>query len=173
MRTVWKWISGYEGLYKVSNKGEVWSERRNSILHPDDTSGYLRVSLCKEGSVHKYMVHRLVATTFIPKPFGEYEVNHKDENKHNNCVDNLEWMTRKENANYGTAIERRVIKRRNNSKWSKPIMQMTMDGEVVKEFPSINEARRQGYDAKSVIGVCRGTRKQHKGYLWKYKGDNT
>lgn len=113
---IWRDIEGYEGLYEVSNLGRVRSsDSYNSLgrLHlkgrirkPVVVRGYLRVELCKEGKGKWFYVHRLVAHVFIPNPEGLPEINHRDENKTNNLVDNLEYCDRKYNCNYGTRNER-------------------------------------------------------------------
>ena len=108
----WKDIKGYEGLYQISNKGRVKSlgnnkTRKEKILKENkNTDGYSEVTLCKNGKCKKYRVHRLVAEAFIPTSDKSLCVNHKDENKSNNCVENLEWCDRLYNNNYGTRNER-------------------------------------------------------------------
>jgi len=123
MEEIWKDISGYEGLYQVSNLGRVRSLDRLShyirngnpeaklfkgriMKQSHTTDGYLMIYLRKGGKDKYYSVHRLVAQAFIPNPENLPFVNHKDEVKDNNCVDNLEWCTHIYNCNYGTAIER-------------------------------------------------------------------
>ena len=99
----WKEIPGYEGLYEVSNKGNVRNVRRNKLLRLSKTNNrYIRVSLCKNGIKTGLTVHRLVAEAFIENPDNLPEVNHKDEDKTNNRVENLEWCDHKYNMNYGT-----------------------------------------------------------------------
>lgn len=111
----WKDIKGYEGLYQISNTGNVKSlERRidgkkchrkleEKILKPIETDrGYLRVKLSRDNKVSKVRIHRLVAEAFIEKP--ELEVNHIDGNKKNNCIENLEWVTSKENKQHAKSI---------------------------------------------------------------------
>lgn len=119
MSEEWKPIFGYEDHYEVSSSGRVRSitrtitqrnrfgrlikyQKEGRILKQHDRNGYLAVQLCKDGIETTQSVHRLVATTFIDNPLGLQQVNHKDENKHNNSVDNLEWCTCKDNQNYGT-----------------------------------------------------------------------
>lgn len=112
----WREIEGYFGHYEVSNLGNVRSTyfydnkgryHKGRILKLKyDGQGYCEVGLCLDGIVKYYHVHRLVALAFIPNPENKPTVNHKDENKENNRVSNLEWMTMKENANYGTRLER-------------------------------------------------------------------
>lgn len=162
---IWKDIKGYEGLYQVSNYGNVRSldyrhTGRTEVLSPgENTCGYLFVNLCKNGKVKKFTLHRLVAEAFLPNWFDDREVNHKDENPKNNNVDNLEWCDRKYNINYGTRIER----------ISKQVIQMTKTGELVREWPSTAEAGRNGFHQPAIVYCCIGQRKSHKGFIWKYK----
>lgn len=121
MEEQWKDIKGHEGLYEVSNFGNVRSLdrvirakhngtmlRKGRILTPfyEEKKGYYQVSLSKDGKNKKHRVHRLVASAFLDNPHNYTDVNHKDEVKTNNNVDNLEWCTRKYNNNYGTKPER-------------------------------------------------------------------
>ena len=115
---IWKPIEGYEGLYEVSSYGRVRSlDRYDSRNHfrkgkllknKDNGNGYLLCILSKNGIVKNKYIHRLVAEAFIERPDGLYEVNHKDEDKTNNSVDNLEWCDRKYNITYGTARIRSI-----------------------------------------------------------------
>ena len=107
MEEIWKPIKGYESLYEVSNLGRVkslkWGKER--ILRTDKSNnGYLRVVLCKDGKKKKYLVHRLVCESFLPNSNNLPEVNHKDENKTNNKVDNLEWCDRTYNNRYSQSV---------------------------------------------------------------------
>ena len=103
----WKDIPGYEGLYEVSNMGNVRNVRRNKLLRLSKTNNrYIRVSLCKNGIKTGLTVHRLVAEAFIPNPDNLPEVNHKDEDKSNNSVENLEWCDAKYNIHYGTRSDK-------------------------------------------------------------------
>lgn len=115
-----------------------------------------------------YLVHRLVAECFIPNPDNLPYINHKDENKTNNNVNNLEWCTPEYNVNYGTSITRRIEKQKNNVR-SKPVLQYTLEGELVKEWPSIKECGRNGFNTGNVCRCCKGKTKTHKGYKWIYK----
>lgn len=100
-------VPGYDGLYEVSNLGNVKSLRSGKILkQSNDSHGYKMVSLTKNGKSRCFGIHRLVAMTFIPNPENLPEVNHKDESHDNNSVENLEWCSRKYNLNYGTYRER-------------------------------------------------------------------
>lgn len=110
------------------------------------------------------MVHRLVAKAFLPNPYDFAEVNHKDENKFNNCVENLEWCSRKYNKNYGTGAKRSGQKR------SKKILQFTKDLKFVREWPSITEAgKHYNNDRKGIWSVCNGINQTAQGFVWRYK----
>ena len=100
-------INGYEGLYRIDDHGNVYSIKSNKqISYFISNNGYKRVTLFKNGKSKNISIHRLVAIAFIPNPNDLPQVNHKDENKLNNNVDNLEWCSSKYNANYGTRIKR-------------------------------------------------------------------
>ena len=121
-------IPGYEGLYEVSNLGRVRSLETERILKPSkNTWGYLFVSLYKNGIKKAVRIHRLVALAFIPNPDNLPCINHKDEDKTNNTVDNLEWCDDKYNANYGTRNERIAEKTR------KPVLQFDLLGNFIRE----------------------------------------
>lgn len=160
-------------MYEVSNLGRVKSldyrrTGKERILKPgrhSKKSGntYYQVHLYKGGKMNVKLVHRLVAEAFIPNPDNLPEVNHKDENKFNNCVENLEWCTAKYNVNYGTARERMKEKR------YKPVYQYSIDGELIKEWTSTMDVQRQtGYACSNICNCCRGKLKQAYGYKWSY-----
>ena len=155
-------IVGYEGLYAVTSCGKVWSYRRKKFLkHFTNSKGYLLVDLWKNGKMKHFAVHRLVAVAYIPNPDNLPQVNHKDENKTNNCLQNLEWCDCKYNNNYGTRNE----KISNSLKI--PILQYTLDGEFVKEWPSATDV---GKEVSGHISSCaKGNRKTAYGYIWVYK----
>lgn len=170
MKEIWKDICGYEGLYQVSNLGRIKSFRASAkfgkpkelILKPSlINSGYGVVTLYKNGGKEKFQIHRLVASEFLENPQNLPCVNHKDENKINNCVTNLEWCTYLYNNNYGTAKIRSTHSR------SKPIVQKTMDGFLLATYQSIRIASDLlGYDYANLKNWCRnGT---GGGYLWEY-----
>lgn len=106
MEEIWKDIKGFEGLYQVSNKGNV-KNRFNKLISQENCKGYLRVHLHKNSKYSHFLVHRLVAEAFIDNSSNLPQVNHKDEDKTNNCVENLEWCDAKYNVNYGTSNYRR------------------------------------------------------------------
>lgn len=115
-KEIWKDIQGYEGLYQVSNLGNVKNKiqpylKQEKIYKKfSNSNGYLFVGLRKDKKRKFKYIHRLVAEAFIPNPNNLPQINHKDENKQNNCVNNLEWCTNKYNQNYGTIKERKKEK---------------------------------------------------------------
>ena len=164
---VWKDIVGYEGLYQVSDKGRVRSLKfgKERILRSRrDGCGYLQVILCKNGEMKTFRIHRIVAQAFILNPNNLPEVNHKDENKINNSVENLEWCDRKYNNNFGTINQRRAEKR------SKPVLQYTKTGKFVKEWKSLMDVQRNlGCSNAHISDCCNGKRKSTYDFVWRYK----
>ena len=156
-------IPGYESLYAITSCGRVWSYRAKKFLKPEKTeTGYLRVNLCKDGVCKKYRIHRLVAEAYLPNPLNLPQVNHKDEDKSNNALPNLEWISPKDNINYGTGKERSAKSRQN-----KVICLET--GEV---FESAKEAGEAKYiDSSGIRKACRGKRKTAANYHWRYYED--
>lgn len=173
---IWKPKKDYEGLYEVSNLGRVKSlgngnsnNSKERILKPGKVKGgYLQICLSKNRKHKNFYIHRLVAEAFLPNPDNLPFINHKDEDKTNNSVENLEWCTFEYNINYGTRTLR-ANKTNTNGKLSKPVLQFTLDGEFVREWESTMECGRNGFNQGHVAECCRGERKSHKGYIWKYK----
>ncbi|MDM8221998.1 HNH endonuclease, partial [Limosilactobacillus vaginalis] len=125
--------------------------------------GYLYVILRKNGEDNTKTVHRLVCETFLTNPYKLPQINHKDENKHNNYVSNLEYCTAKQNTNYGTRIKRIAQKHK------KSVIQLTVKGEFVKRWPSVIEAGRMlGIAHSDISRCCKGKAKTTGGYCWKY-----
>lgn len=173
----WRDVDGFEGFYQVSNLGNVRSLDRyvsykgigSALLKgkkmklSQSVSGYLYVTLQKDGKFKRFRVHRLVAQAFIPNPNNLSQVNHKDEDKTNNTVENLEWCDATYNCNYGTRNNKIICKRK------KPIIGLNTQGEVVYEFDSAIDARKMGFDETHIASCCKGKRKMHKGIIWKYR----
>lgn len=166
----WKEIAGYEDLYEVSDKGMVKSLNYNHtgkerILKPyKNGNGYLQVILRKDGHRKQPLVHRLVADAFIPNPNNLETVNHKDEVKTNNAATNLEWMSQKDNINYGTR------NKRVGEALSKQVQMLDKQtGELLATFPSTHEAGRvTGINQSHISACCNGKRKSAGGYKWRY-----
>lgn len=171
----WKPVEGYEGLYEVSNLGEVKSlgnnkSRKEKLLKPQkDSNGYIFVILCKNGVKEYFLVHRLVYKTFVGEITEGLQVNHIDEDKENNRVENLNLMTSKENNNWGTRNRRAAAARINHPQVSKAVEAIDkITGRVVFTFPSTREAQRQGFKSGAVAACCLGKRKTHGGFIWRY-----
>lgn len=169
MKEIWKDVKNYEGLYQVSNFGKIKSLPRRGtqtntekILKVNYTyNGYERVSLNKNNKNKRYLVHRLVAETFIPNPNNYPQVNHKDKNKINNNVSNLEWCTPSYNINYG--------KRNNNL--NKEVWQYDLQGKFIKKWKSTMEIQRTlGFKNQNISFACLGEKHTSHGYIWKYRG---
>lgn len=166
----WRDIDEFEGKYQVSSLGRVKSlnymnMKKERCLNPaKNTRGYFQVNLCKNGKIYKHYVHRLVADAFIPNTENLSQVNHKDENKENNNVVNLEWISQKDNINYGTA-RKRTTKNMTGPKKAKPVICV----ETGTVFYSGKEAERQTGASNSAINACcRGKLKTTKGFHWRY-----
>lgn len=165
---IWKDIEGYEGLYQVSNLGNVKSLRfgKDKVLKPIKIkNNYLRVDLFKQGKHNLYLVHRLVARAFIDNPNNLPMINHKDENTSNNKVSNLEWCDAKYNINYGTCIQRIAESNTNNQKLSKPVICI----ETGKIYLSTREVERElGFAHQNIVNACTGRYKQAYNFHWRY-----
>lgn len=171
MDEIWKDIPGYEGLYQVSNLGNVRSLNYNKtgeikLLKPFTShNGYRIVSLSNNGKLKGYTIHRLVANAFIPNPNNLPQVNHIDENKTNNRTDNLEWCTQAYNNTYGTHTKR--VSKSN----SIPVAQYDKNGILINTYLGAADAEKHtGFAHQDISKCCRGI-KWHKtvgGYIWKY-----
>lgn len=170
---IWKPISGLEDRYEVSTHGRIKSIRNNLIMKPIKRKhGYLGIQLHGFKDTNRGMktfsIHRLVAEAFIPNPNNCEEVNHIDEDKTNNMVENLEWVTHMENSNRGTRAKRIGEANINNPLRSKVVAQYTKDGELIREFPSLSEVTRNyGYLNSNIIRSIRVGGTAY-GYVWKY-----
>lgn len=179
---IWKPVVGYEEFYDVSNFGRIrnkgWrqGQHKSNIIMKQryNKGGYLAVSLIKDKKKKIYLIHRLVYEAFIGKlPKFEhkgkghchemFEINHKDENKENNYVENLELITRLENIRYGTRSRRQAMK------LTKPVYQYTLDKKFVKFWEGgAPEIFKHGYNKSCISECCRGVQAYYRGFLWSY-----
>ena len=186
---IWKPILDYEGLYEVSNKGRVKS------LNYGGRKGYVRLMkptkwkegcylgiLLHDGKTRKRKaIHRLVYEAFngrLPKYDRHagadkmFVINHLDENKYNNCLENLELTTQRGNNSHGTRVQRAADAQRNKH-GSKKVYQFTLDGVLVRIWPSTAECGRNGFNEGQVASCCRGVKvgtyhNVYKGFIWSY-----
>lgn len=183
MQEIWKDIAGYENLYQVSSFGNVRSKDRTIKRNSDYTgdlplkgrllkarisnAGYKRVTLCKKNKMKTFSVHRLVAITFIDNPQNLPFVNHKDENKLNNHVSNLEWCTNEYNMSYGT-VGKRISKAK-----SCPVFQYDISGNFLCKYESITQASDiTGFSISGIAMCCRKQYHTYMGYVWRLEGDS-
>ena len=165
MKEIWKDIKGYEGLYQISNFGYIKSlhysggTKQKIMKFGKDKDGYLQIILTKNKKHKVYKVHRLVAQTFIPNPDNLPQINHRDENKQNNNVNNLEWCSNKYNSNYGTKND-----------WNKKkVAQYDLNGNFIKQYRSIIEASKEINKNHSHISqCCHHQRKSSYGFKWEF-----
>lgn len=176
MEEIWKDIKGYEGLYQVSNLGRVKSLERLAksnnnnyrivkekfLKKYEDKDGYIKVSLNKNAKSKAYAVHRLIAESFISNPNNYPCINHKDENKQNNNLENLEWCTVKYNNSYGTRLQK--IKQKKQI----PIEQYDLNGNLIKKWNSAKEVYdKLGYNFSMIRKCCNNKIDKAYNYIWK------
>ena len=169
----WRDIKGFEGFYQVSNFGRVRSLdclkpapmnskrktyiKKGTILKTNtDKRGYEIVRLNYHGKHRQTRIHRLVAEAFIDNPNRFPAINHIDENKKNNMVENLEWCSYSYNSRYSNA---------------RKIVGINIKTGNVTKYDCILDAVKDGFVGSNISAVCRGKRKQHKGYKWGYEDD--
>lgn len=168
MIEIYREVKGYED-YLISNYGKVFSLHANRLMAPAlDAGGYCFVKI--GGRQGKHMsIHRLVASAFLKNPDKKRTVNHKDGDKQNNAVFNLEWATHSENERHAWTNEMKKTSLLRLQKVSRAVKQLTMDGEVINEFYSARHASKcVGVDGSSIIKCCKGKMAHTKGFKWKY-----
>ena len=146
-------IKNYEGLYAITPEGEVWSYKRKKFLVPRaNWCGYLMVNLHKDGKVKTHKIHRLVAEAYLPNQDNLPDVDHIDNDRTHNYLNNLQWITHKDNVRKGR---------------NKPILQYDLDGNFIREWECANDV---GKEVQGNIAHClKGIYKTAYGYIWKYK----
>ena len=162
---IWKDVKDYEGLYAVSNLGRIKRVvgkgcKKERIIKPNLVRGYYQVRLSKDGLVKQLYLHRIILETFNPvEGMDKLDCNQRDENKENNCLNNLEWLSHKENCDYGTRNERirKVLGKRVLCIETGVIYSSTMDA-----------ARQTGIDQSGISKCCRGIYRTCGGFHWKY-----
>lgn len=186
---IWKDVVGYDGLYKVSTRGNIKSLKfaggslQKTLKLRKDKDGYFTVNLYKDGKVKNLKVHRLVAIAFIENNENLPQINHKNEIKHDNRIENLEWCTNRYNINYGSHTLKMSIsntgkkhtmehiqKIRDGAINKKPVLMINANTfELLQEFPSASEAARQiNGTATNISKVCREEKGTYKGFRWRY-----
>ena len=189
MEEIWKTIEDYPN-YMVSNMGRVkrlstgYYRRTEKILNPQiQSNGYLHINLSQKGKTKCFLVHRLIAQVFIPNPNNLPQVNHINENKTDNRVENLEWCDRKYNINYGNGISKRVKTNKENGTYkkigeinskirSKSILQFSKDNSFIRKWDSIIDVQRElGYDNRQICSCLKNRQKTAKGFKWVYADD--
>lgn len=176
MIEIWKDIPGYEGMYQVSNLGNIRGVDRyvkqmhgglqfkkgQLLRQKKNNRGYKIIILTKYHKQKTFTIHRLVAMAFIPNPQQLPEINHIDCDKTNNRVENLEWCDRNQNLNHG---ERKKL---HDKAVSKAVCQYDLEGNFIHEWSSIAEAQNE-LKIGNISNACSGKYKKAGGYIWKYK----
>lgn len=161
MKEIWKDIENYEGLYQVSNFGNV-KNKNNKILKCSDNKGYKVVHLYKNKITKAFKVHRLVAKAFIPNIENKEQVDHINEIKHDNREKNLRWVSNKENMIY-------YYKNHKREK-TKKILQLDLNDKLIKKWKSCHEIENElKINHKDIISCCKGYYKTYKNYKWKFE----
>lgn len=181
MKEQWKPIIGYKGLYEVSNLGRVKSlpkfagvsYRKEKILKPiTNRDGYDMIQLHKNGITQNKQVHRLVAEAFINNPKNLPCVNHKNNIRNANFVFNLEWCDYSYNNKYAYSNGNRIKMFGSSNGKSVPILQLNLNGEIIKEFESMCICAKELNIQQSCISmVCNGLRKTTGGFIFRRKGE--
>lgn len=192
MDIIWKDVVGFEGLYEVSCSGEIRNKKNGQLLNGGTIKkGYKRISLRKDKMTYQFLVHRIVAEAFIPNPDQKKFIDHVNTIASDNRVENLRWCDYAENNNnpitkkkisasksgknhplYGKRHKRETIDKMKNSAKNIPVIQVSKNGKVLKEWNSIAEAEREtGIPHGNISKCCCGERKTAGRYVWRYKNE--
>lgn len=166
---IWKPIRGHENEYEISNLGRVRRKDTSNIRKPQYCREYEAVNLSVNGKIAHIYVHRAVWEAFNGEIPSGMQINHKDENPRNNRLDNLEMCTPKYNSNYGSHKRRLSCSNINNTVTSMPVIQLDMQGNFIKEWPSVREAGRFYGNAQNICSNLSGKYRHAYGFVWKYK----
>lgn len=174
MKEIWKDIPDYEGIYQASNLGKIKSlpknikmpkggyrkQKEKFLKFSIDKDGYFKTTICKNKKPKTYYVHRLIAKTFIKNKENKSFVNHIDGNKQNNCVNNLEWCTAKENVNHAIHILKKRMKK---------VDKYSLDNVYIETYESIEEAGlKNNIKPEHIWRCCKNIRPTSGGFIWKY-----
>jgi hypothetical protein len=176
---IWKDVVGYEGLYLVSDLGNMKSLPRGftkgKILKPMLQRGYANICLCKNGIIKRVRIHRIQAIAFIPNPENKPYINHKNGVRNDNRIENIEWCTNSENQKHSFDVLGRkpaygmLGKTGSLCKNSKPVNQYDIDGNFIKTWPAQSEAARElGLYQTNIWHACKGHYKSCGGFKWAY-----
>lgn len=164
----WRDVTEYSN-YEVNQFGEIRNKKRKQILKPlVNPNGYCYVCFNIFGKRKRFAIHRIVANAFIPNPDELKEVNHKDYNKKNNCVQNLEWVSSSQNKKHA------YLKEENHVSRGKKVNQYSLDGEFLQSYNSLQEAAAAvGGNFSAISNCCNGKTKSSKGFIWKFSEGST
>lgn len=185
MEEIWKDIKGYEGLYQISNFGRVRSlerkvkgrkYRRKFLSIQKNKNGYQKVGLYNSPNHKSISIHRLVALNFIPNPHNKKCVNHKDGNKENNKVNNLEWVTHSENMKHAFTKGLNFVTKENHSNNIKrsietnrrPVLRYGGNEKEAKYYSISEASRKNKVNGSDITQVCKEKKKSAGGYFWRY-----
>jgi hypothetical protein len=175
--TLWTDVPGFPG-YGANERGFVVNQiSKRVIANTTYKNGYVYVSMRENGEFKNKRLNRIIAITFHPNPDSLPHVNHEDGVKANNHEANLKWSSVSDNlkhafrSNLRKSTKPQLGKRNELSARSIPVNQFSLDGQFVKLWPSIAEAQRNGFQVANICKVCKGERKSHKGFIWKYKNE--
>lgn len=174
---IWKELEGFNGQYLVSTLGRLKSipNKHHKIEYiikgTISKKGYLQVKLRKNGFSKIYLKHRLIAETFISNPNNYKQVNHINENKLDNSVENLEWCTNKQNCNHGTRTLRMKCTKHSKNQWIKKPIIAIKNNKVAMRFSSASRATKYGLLQNAICKCCNHKKgyKSYKGYTWEYE----